>query len=550
MGPYAYKGNQWVSFDDKAMIRRKAQLVRKLGLGGGMIWALDLDDFTDRCGQGVHPLLTELQSVLRDPPSDSDQIEAPTTSEPPAPVEPPTPDELPTPAEPSTPVEPNAVEPTESKPSSPSAAENESNFANEDSVEIEAAANSESQTPPATDYKVVCYFTNWAWYRQGKGKYLPEDIDADLCSHIVYGFAVLDRETLTIKPHDTWADFDNHFYERVTAYKKKGVKVTVAIGGWNDSAGDKYTRLILDPVARARFIRHVIEFIGKHNFDGLDLDYEYPVCVQTDCNKGDPREKENFGDFVAELDEAFEPYGWLLSSAVSPSKKIIDTGYDVKKIAQHFDWIAVMAYDYHGQWDKKTGHVAPMYLHPTDDTPYFNVNYTINYWIDQGADPRKLVLGMPTYGQSFSTADTTRHGLNVPSYGGGEAGEDTRARGFLSYYEICQRIRQSKWTVVRDRRGRMGPYAYSKDQWVSFDDQTMIQHKSEFVKAMGLGGAMIWALDLDDFSNLCGCEEYPLLRAINRVLRNYPGPGPVCELEGTEAATGKLKEIVCLSDAT
>jgi chitinase len=25
-----------------------------------------------------------------------------------------------------------------------------------------------------------------------------------------------------------------------------------------------------------------------------------------------------------------------------------------------------MTYDYHGQWDKITGHVAPMYPHPDD----------------------------------------------------------------------------------------------------------------------------------------------------------------------------------------
>lgn len=58
-------------------------------------------------------------------------------------------------------------------------------------------------------FKIVCYFTNWAWYRQGDGKYLPEDIDADLCTHIVYGFAVLDYENLIVKPHDSWADMDN-----------------------------------------------------------------------------------------------------------------------------------------------------------------------------------------------------------------------------------------------------------------------------------------------------------------------------------------------------
>ncbi len=95
-----------------------------------------------------------------------------------------------------------------------------------------------------------------------------------------------------------------------------------------------------------------------------------------------------------------------------------------------------MAYDYHGQWDKKTGHVAPMYVHPEDWEQTFNANFTINYWIEKGADPRKLVLGMPMYGQSFSLAERNNHGLNAMTYGGGEAGENTRARGFLSYYEV------------------------------------------------------------------------------------------------------------------
>lgn len=128
-------------------------------------------------------------------------------------------------------------------------------------------------------------------------------------------------------------------------------------------------------------------------------------------------------------------------------------------------------------------------------------------------------MGMPMYGQSFSLAENKENGLNSPTYGGGEAGEATRARGFLSYYEICTNIQKKGWKVVRDPKGRMGPYAYNRDQWVSFDDISMIHHKSEYIKAMGLGGGMIWALDLDDFKNICGCEEYPLLRTINRVLR-------------------------------
>lgn len=75
---------------------------------------------------------------------------------------------------------------------------------------------------------------------------------------------------------------------------------------------------------------------------------------------------------MKELSIAFRPRGLLLSTAVSPSKQIIDKGYDVPTLSEYFDWIAVMTYDFHGQWDKKTGHVAPLFEHPDDDISYFN----------------------------------------------------------------------------------------------------------------------------------------------------------------------------------
>lgn len=88
------------------------------------------------------------------------------------------------------------------------------------------------------------------------------------------------------------------FYGKVTALKSRGIKVTVAIGGWNDSAGDKYSRLVNNPAARAKFIAHVIEFMKKYNFDGLDLDWEYPKCWQVRMLNG----------FVAALITPLQPH--------------------------------------------------------------------------------------------------------------------------------------------------------------------------------------------------------------------------------------------------
>ena len=72
---------------------------------------------------------------------------------------------------------------------------------------------------------------------------------------------------------------------------------------------------------------------------------------------------------------------------------------------------------------------------------------------------------------------------------------------------------------MRDNENRMGPYAYKGNEWVSFDDIDTIHQKTEYIKSMKLGGAMIWALDLDDFGGSCGTgETYPLLKTINRGL--------------------------------
>lgn len=91
-----------------------------------------------------------------------------------------------------------------------------------------------------------------------------------------------------------------------------------------------------------------------------------------DCKKGPDSDKEGFALLIAELSAAFKSKGLLLSAAVSPSKTVIDAGYDVPVLSKYFDWIAVMTYDFHGHWDKQTGHVAPLYYYPGDTYDFFN----------------------------------------------------------------------------------------------------------------------------------------------------------------------------------
>ena len=66
-------------------------------------------------------------------------------------------------------------------------------------------------------------------------------------------------------------------------------------------------------------------------------------------------------------------------------------------------------------------------------------------WLDRGCPKEKLVMGIGTYGRSFNLANEAETGLNVAATGAGTAGRQTQAPGFLSYYEICDFVKNKGW---------------------------------------------------------------------------------------------------------
>lgn len=51
----------------------------------------------------------------------------------------------------------------------------------------------------------------------------------------------------------------------------------------------------------------------------------------------------------------------LLTAAVPASFEAIAAGYDVSEISKYLDFINVMTYDFHGQWERTVGHNSPLF---------------------------------------------------------------------------------------------------------------------------------------------------------------------------------------------
>ena len=145
-------------------------------------------------------------------------------------------------------------------------------------------------------------------------------------------------------------------------------------------------------------------------------------------------------------------------------------------------------------------------------------------WIELGAPAEKLVLGLAMYGRTFTLKTKKMNGMNAPAADAGKSGPYTQAAGFLSYFEVCKLINKENWNKEWNDEQKI-PYAYKDDQWVGYDDPKSIKMKCEFAAKRKLAGAMIWSLDLDDFTgNFCNEGKYPLLTAIKATFDKLTPP--------------------------
>lgn len=133
------------------------------------------------------------------------------------------------------------------------------------------------------------------------------------------------------------------------------------------------------------------------------------------------------------------------------------------------------------------GIYAPLYT-VTASSPHnkWSVDAAVNLWLNAGFPKDKLNMGLPFYGYRYEGVGSTNNGF-LQGHSGGKS---------IAYKEIVGLLNSSAYSRYYHSESKV-PWAYNGSTFISYDDEESIGAKMDYIKAKGLGGAMIWELSQD-----------------------------------------------------
>jgi GH18 family chitinase len=394
--------------------------------------------------------------------------------------------------------------------------------------------------------RIVAYWIEWGIYGRN---YQPSDTPFHKVTHLNYAFANIDAQGRVV-PYDTYAALEKNYpgdtwdqpvrgtYNQLNnVYKQRypHLKTLISVGGWTLSG--RFSDAALTAASRATFAQSCVDFLRDYGFDGIDIDWEYPVGGGLESNTCRPEDKQNFTLLLRDVRAALDAAGaaddrrYLLTIAAP-------AGYD--KVAnmepanyhQYLDWINVMTYDYFGAWElsytaNHGAFEADLGL-PTPNPELrskYNTRFAMEQYVSAGVPASKLVIGLPFYGRGWRGVGAANDGLHQPGTGVPPGTWDDWSSGATGVNDFTQIDRDflapgsgyvRRWDPVTKTPFVYSPTAHG-GHWVGYDDAESIGLKMQWARERGFGGAMIW--------EITGDRDQVLLDAVGQSLGARPHDG-------------------------
>ncbi|KAJ3478842.1 hypothetical protein NLG97_g8468 [Lecanicillium saksenae] len=318
---------------------------------------------------------------------------------------------------------------------------------------------------------------------------------------IHFAFGTINPD-FTISVADVQEEFDA-FVRTQGKFKK-----VISFGGWEFSTGPSTYHIFRDAVQDGnaeKLAQNVVDFLGAHNLDGVDFDWEYPGATDIPGvpPPADDKEGQRYLKFLQTVKAKLGNDKSL--SIAAPASYWYLKAFPIREIAASLDYIVYMAYDLHGQWDFEKPWAAPGCKSGSCLRSHVNASETHEALVlitKAGVKTSKIQVGVSSYGRSFKLADRTCIGPDCKFTGplsNADKGPCTDTAGYISDAEIQDLLQAGTAVSYYDELSDSRIAIYNNDNWVAYMDRDIKAKRTAKYFDMGFGGTTDWAIDLEFF---------------------------------------------------
>lgn len=352
------------------------------------------------------------------------------------------------------------------------------------SPQKEGSGTTQEKSSPDT-YQIIGYVAGWK-------DWTLEDIDAEKMTIINYAFAKIGENGVIAAISE--GDSLNMLHLNALKSKNKALKIVISVGGWG---AEYFSNAALTAESRAKFSKSAVDFMKRHQLDGIDLDWEYPGQPGAG-NIYRAEDKENFTLMLKDLrelldkqsdeDERTEGNRYLLTIATGGDKEYLKHT-NMGEAQQYLDFVNIMTYDlYHGN-DTVTGHHTNLYPSKVINSPRNSVSEAVDGHIAAGVPADKIILGLAFYGRGWQDVEDKEQGLYQ------NAGEHFS----LSHDAIAADYVNKNGFVRHWDEDAKAAWLWNPDSktFITYADEESFSYKIDYVKSKGLRGVMFWEYSHD-----------------------------------------------------
>lgn len=301
----------------------------------------------------------------------------------------------------------------------------------------------------------------------------PDKIKYGLYTHLCHAFLVADgdgkvRESRLVPSREVTGEAH-----------KAGVKVLLSLGGWGWD--EQFASIVSKPEAEDRYVKSVLRIVDEYDYDGIDLDWEYPDTKKEIA--GFERLTHRFREGLDELGRKKDRRMRVTMAASSNPGTLRWLRKDF--LLENMDWVNVMTYDFAGDWTPYAGHNSPLFA--SSKQPGGSPRSTeaaMKFLLDESKMPaNRLAVGIPLYGRGFAVSEPYASTKNAPK-GRIPQGD---------YRNLHRLLNQEGWTRTWDDETKT-PWLIAPDKKVviGYDDAESVAAKTAWAMKQGFRGVFFW----------------------------------------------------------